>query len=829
MPQPPLKVVVALFAILIAALAWFTYDQTRYTTSDGRTEIIAWGINFFGEDVYALVHRFEEQHPQYKVIISSSVEHDSTSDSQRLLCAIAGGVPPDVVFFNRFATGEWAARDALTDLRPMLEAQDPSDPNHINLDEYYDWSVDEVSYKDPRDAGPPKIYGIPTTGDIRILYYNPKLLKEAGYDRPPRTWEELREYTKRLTIFKSPGDSSKGIARLGFAPNFGNSWLYLYAWQAGGELLSPDRARATMDSPPVARALRFMTDVYDDLGGARQVAAFQEGLAGESTSGGFRSNPFSGGADLDPFLRGAVAMKIDNDYALRTIADWKPDMDFKIAPAPMPADELAKGRAPVTWAGGFSLIIPATSKNKDGAFKLIQYLMSWDATRLLEQGKRERKAAEGRMYLPEGLANRVQLQRLVQESIFDNPRVPQTFKDAYAVLRDLAPHTMHRPVTPVGQLLWNQHVRAYEAAVNHEFAAEAKRRGVDEIELALRAAQQPVQQQLDEALAPPPPNVVGWSGYFALYAAFIALPFALMFISYKRHRRAHGYRAREIGAAMLFLSPWTIGFIVLVGGPILFSVLISFTRYDVLREARYVGWQNYHDVLADPVFYKSIANTLFMLIRIPLMMAVSLAIAIVLNRAIRAIGFYRTAFYMPAILPMVAASLLWVWLLNPTQGAINVFLSRFMSNPPLWLQDPTWSKPSLVLMSLWTAGAGMIIWLAGLQSIPPQLYEAASIDGAGAWRRFVHVTLPMLSPYVLFNAIVGLIGTMQIFGEAYVMTAGGPSDSTLFYAYYLFKQAFQYFRMGYAGALAWILFVIVLLLTMLQLWAGRKWVHYEQA
>jgi multiple sugar transport system permease protein len=201
----------------------------------------------------------------------------------------------------------------------------------------------------------------------------------------------------------------------------------------------------------------------------------------------------------------------------------------------------------------------------------------------------------------------------------------------------------------------------------------------------------------------------------------------------------------------------------------------------------------------------------------------------VLNRAIRAIGFYRTAFYMPAILPMVAASLLWVWLLNPTQGVINSVLSHVMKNPPLWLQDATWSKPSLILMGLWTAGAGMIIWLAGLQSIPPQLYEAASIDGAGPWRRFVNVTLPMLSPYILFNAIVGLIGTMQIFGEAYVMTAGGPSDSTLFYAYYLFKQAFQYFRMGYSGALAWILFVIVLALTMLQLWAGRKWVHYEQA
>ncbi|HWP41496.1 MAG TPA: sugar ABC transporter permease, partial [Tepidisphaeraceae bacterium] len=277
-----------------------------------------------------------------------------------------------------------------------------------------------------------------------------------------------------------------------------------------------------------------------------------------------------------------------------------------------------------------------------------------------------------------------------------------------------------------------------------------------------------------------------------------------------------------------FASPWMIGFAVLVGGPILFSILLSFTRYDVLTPARYVGLDNYRQLLHDSLLYKSLGNTAYMLIRIPLMMAVSLAIALLLNRAVRGIGFYRTAFYMPAIVPMVAASLLWVWLLNPTAGVINRMLGWFIDSPPLWLQDPAWSKPSLILMSLWTAGAGMIIWLAGLQSIPQQLYEAASIDGAGAWRRFVHVTLPMLSPYILFNTIVGVIGTMQIFGEAYIMTAGGPVDSTLFYAYYLFKQAFGYFRMGYASALAWILFLVVLGLTLVQLWLGKKWVHYEQ-
>jgi multiple sugar transport system permease protein len=241
-----------------------------------------------------------------------------------------------------------------------------------------------------------------------------------------------------------------------------------------------------------------------------------------------------------------------------------------------------------------------------------------------------------------------------------------------------------------------------------------------------------------------------------------------------------------------------------------------------------------------------------MLLRIPLGMVISLAIAMLLNRQIRGIGSYRTAFYMPTIVPVVAASLLWQMLLNPSYGLINACLAWLFSTPvfhgiewltnhahhfaqgpfhftlPSWLTDAAWSKPSLILMGLWGAGGGMIIWLAGLQSIPNQLYEAATVDGAGKWRQFVHVTLPMLSPYILFNAIIGVIGTMQIFSEAFIITAGGPADSTLFYAYYLFKQAFQFFRMGYASALAWLLFVIVLILTMLQLWISKRWVHYDR-
>jgi multiple sugar transport system permease protein len=216
-----------------------------------------------------------------------------------------------------------------------------------------------------------------------------------------------------------------------------------------------------------------------------------------------------------------------------------------------------------------------------------------------------------------------------------------------------------------------------------------------------------------------------------------------------------------------------------------------------------------------------------MALGIPLGMGLSLALALLLNYEIRGMPVYRTFFYLPAIMPAVAASILWIWIFNPEQGILNSILSQVGLTGPAWLQNQNWSKPALILMGLWGAGSGMIIWLAGLKGISKHLYEAAEMDGAGKLQKFRNVTLPMLTPYILFNLIMGVIGTFQIFTQAYVMTQGGPLDSTLFYAYALFNNAFRYLRMGYASAMAWVLFAIVLALTIAQVRLSRRWVHYE--
>jgi multiple sugar transport system permease protein len=640
----------------------------------------------------------------------------------------------------------------------------------------------------------------------------------------------LRAAANKLTVRNSAG----GITRLGFAPNYGNSWLYMYAWQAGGNMLSSDGTKVTMDSPPVRRALRFMVDLYDDLGGASKVNAFQSG--------------FQDGA-FDPFLLGQISMKIDSTWGLQQMINWNPRMDFICSPAPIPADRLAAGEKPITWAGGFSLIIPATAQQSQGAFKLLQFLVSRKAYRMIQQANREAMAAEGRLYLPEPNPNRKFFEEIEREWVTDDPNVPPRLKQAYVVIKQMLPTAKVRPPSPIGQVLWNQQVRAMDAAINHKYAGTVKDKEA-EVEKALSTMGRYAQAQLDTFLEPAPPHEVTWPVYLWGYSIVLVGAGLLMFGAYRRNRKLYGYQASEVRAAMLFASPWIIGFVFLTGGPVLFSIVMSFSRYDVLTPARYIGWENYRRVFTDEVFFTSLWNTAFMMLRLPFVMGLGLAIAMLLNRSVRGIGAYRTAFFIPSIVPVVASSLLWVELLNPNYGAVNTALSWVFSlppshwleaicsrvsghsvvfEPPLWLQDARWSKPSLMLMSLWAAGGGMIIWLAGLQSIPKQLYEAAEIDGAGAWGRFWNVTLPMLSPYILFNAVIGVIATMQIFTEAYVMTTGGPADSTLFYVYYLFRNAFQYFRMGYASAMAWILFLIVMAVTIFQMWLSKRWVHYERS
>jgi multiple sugar transport system permease protein len=285
---------------------------------------------------------------------------------------------------------------------------------------------------------------------------------------------------------------------------------------------------------------------------------------------------------------------------------------------------------------------------------------------------------------------------------------------------------------------------------------------------------------------------------------------------------------RENGPGLLFISPWLVGFLVFMGWPFLRSVYLSFTSYDVVTAPRWIGLANYQTLLHDdPVFWQSLWITLrYAVFAVPLAIVAGVALALLLNVEVRGQAIFRTIFYLPSVVPSVATAVVFVWILNPEIGLINGLLRGIGIEGPAWLSDTKWAPWSLVLMSLWGVGGSMVIYLAGLKDIPTHLYEAARIDGAKGRHLLRHVTLPLLTPVIFFNLVMGVINAFQYFTEAYVMTRGGPEGSTTFYALYLFQRSWQYLDMGYASAMAWVLFLVVLGVTALLFRSQRKWVHF---
>jgi ABC-type sugar transport system permease subunit/ABC-type glycerol-3-phosphate transport system substrate-binding protein len=858
--------IVCLLTCIATPLSAAPQDAQRESQMLHKRELIVWGQ---GKDrgLDAALRLFESEHPGWKIITTSG--SSGGMDPQKLMCSIAGQSPPDMLKQDRFSVGEWAARDAFLSLDEFISASrlneelasnaarhikegnytqadqalealaprlatlgpsrqadltrhltnalktnTPPDTLHSQLhsqaaelqtllsgvhpDRFFKACWQEASFGlgDQR-----RVFAIPNSTDDRALYYNEALFERAGLvDRhgraqPPRNWAELKQYAVRLTEYDAAGK----MTRLGFAPNYGNSWLYIYGWLNGGRFMSPDGRACSLDDPRIVEALEYMVEIYDALGGIEQVDSFQSA---------FRSGEF------DPFFTGKVAMKIDGNWMLNNIADYAPNLRFNVVPTPAPA-----GHQPITWSGGFSWAIPVGSRHPQIAFELIRFLNTDRVWRLRNQVAARYAASRGRSFVP-SMAPMPHINADAYNLLLrDNPDLPQRITRNFLLFADLMQVSRYRPVTPVGQLLWDEHARAYEKAVRHTYTpAQALQRG-----------QRTVQAELDLLYAPDTYAPLDWR-YPIVLTMLLALVGAVLM--HRHHGGANAVGWTKTLAGYAFVSPWLIGFLLFTAGPIIVSIVYSFCRYDVLHPAQFVGLENYRRLFFDdPLFWKSLANTVYMMLGVPLGMAVGLGIAMLLNLQVRGMGAYRTLFYLPAIVPVVASAMLWIWVLNPELGLVNAMLRMAgFTDPPNWLQSASWllgSKAAIILMGLWGAGSGMIIWLAGLKAIPQYLYEAASIDGATTWGRFIHVTVPMLSPYIFFNLIMGIIGTMQIFTQAYIMTQGGPDDSTMFYAYYLFNNAFRYFKMGYASALAWILFLFILALTLVQLKLAPRWVHYE--
>lgn len=286
---------------------------------------------------------------------------------------------------------------------------------------------------------------------------------------------------------------------------------------------------------------------------------------------------------------------------------------------------------------------------------------------------------------------------------------------------------------------------------------------------------------------------------------------------------------------LLFAMPWIIGFIIFSLYPILASLFYSLTEFNVLQPAKFVGLANYKELITDSKFYKSLYNTLYISVfGVPLNLLFSLAMAMLLSLEVKGQAIYRTIYYIPSVISVVASSVIWVWVLNPEYGILNTALGYLGLPQPVWLSDPVFTKPSLIMMGMWGSGGTMLIYLAAIKGVPQSYYEAADLDGAGAWKKFTHITLPAISPATLFQLIMGLIFSFQYFTQAYIFISGsnngvqpgGPENSLLFYAIYLYQQGFSFLKMGVASAMAWILFIIIVAVTLVLFKTSLKWVYY---
>jgi multiple sugar transport system permease protein len=719
----------------------------------------------------AMVARFNASHPTIRV---RGMLMPMQQIQQKMLLSVAGGVPPDVVRFYTDLGGELMAREGLERI-DRLAARDG-----VDLRAFYPVSVAQNTYNG-------KLYGLPWVLSPQALLYNKRMFREAGLDpnRPPRTWDELRQYSLRLT----KKDSAGRLTQLGYAEvsNFRE-----YLWESGGDLLSRDARHPAFQSPVGVRTLAYWVETMDTMcGNYDALNAF--------------GAQFSGAAS-DSFGMQKVAMRLDSPFRIPDLKRYFPNLDYGVTSVPTSRDHVIE-------VVGNSLVIPRGSRHREAAWEFIKYASAKEQLLAV-------CAQSGR--LP------ARISAATDPSYTNDPLLGP-------FVREL-PYGRSIPVVPGYMEMQDAIDRQIELAFKHKKTPEQ----------ALNAAAHDCERILsrsNEDMSAFP--AIRWTRVLGFLGMVLALMIGGVTAGVGRATRHSKRDRREALEFYGFLAPWLIGFLLLTFGAVSASLALSFSKWDVLTPGRWVGIRNYTDLFTnDPRFLKALANTaVYSVMAVPMAVVAGLATAMLLNLKLPGIRVFRTLFYLPVVVSGVATALLWKELFNPTTGLLNKFLMLpirpalsnglhwlpLVTDPPGWLSDPVWSKPALVIMSIWGVGGAMLIYLAGLQGIPVQLYEAAELDGARGWRRFRHITLPLLTPVIFYQLVMGIIGSFQVFTQAYVMTAGtgAPEDSLLFYVLYLFNNAFQWLKIGYASAMAWVLFVIVLVITLINFVGAKRWVYYE--
>ncbi|HMI85194.1 MAG TPA: extracellular solute-binding protein [Polyangiaceae bacterium] len=759
-----------LLVLLVFLAAWMGSGRMAKAADGERVRVLYWEKwrGFEKDAMQAVVDDYNRA--QDRIF----VEYVAVSDIRtKTLIATAGGDPPDIAGLADEMIDDFADKNALLPLETFTSG------TAIVAERYLPVYWDMVHYRG-------HLWALPTAPVIGALHWNKDLFREAGLDpeKPPRSIAELDEFSKKLT---RRNKSTGQLEIMGFLHSEPGHWPQIWGYFFGGELWDGSD-RITFDSPANIRAYEWVQSYARDYGPA-ELQTLRSSFGPVSSA-------------QNAFLSGKVAMALQGIWMANFIATYNPKMHWGAAPFP----SAVEGSEPIALANADVLVIPRGARHPREAFSFLAYMAEQKPLEKLCLGQSKNSP----------LAD-------VSPEFFAHHKNPYI-----RMFQDLAksPKTVHFPNMSVWQQYRFEAYNAFERIwLLQATPAQALR---DATERAQRAwdRERERRNRVDET--PPSP----WIGRapVLLIAAIAAIVFAL---ARREHTRTKALTAGKPARAnaslvkgLLFVSPWIGGLVVFVLYPITSSVVLSFCDYSVLSEARFVGLLNYHDLLGDELFWTALKNTAYYAcLALPLGLSTAFFWALILSSNVRGAGIYRTFIFLPSLTPLVASAMVWLWIYNAQYGVLNHLLSfvtfGLVHHVP-WLKEARYAMPSLIFMSLWSVGHTVVIMMAAMQEVPTALYEAADIDGATLWQKVRHITVPMITPVLYFNTILGIIQVVQVFATPFIMTKGGPTRSTYFYSMYLYENAFVFLRMGYACAMAWILFLVILALTGLAMRFARS-------
>ncbi len=775
------------FAALLVVIWSFVHVGLRLagTRSDvGKINltILHWGNAEEEQIVIKLVEAFEKEHPNVKIHRLHASNYDP-----KLKTMLAAGTPPDLFYLTYDNLEEFASEHLLMDLTPYVTENSPTGRHQAKwLDDFYPILLDVFRY-DGHLPGQGALYGLPKDFTPMVTFVNLDLFQKAGVKIPYDgwTWDEYEGDMRKIAALSLP-NSQPADRIYGGVINTYQEVLNNILWTYGGELFGKD-------------GTDFRDIRLEDLKAQAALQMVKRLRLDEKTVFNATGIALEGGQQ---FYDGKIGCILPIGRWM--VPRYRSIKDFRWDVVPLPHGERTVSRiTTVAWT------ISARTQHSQEAVALLKFLCG-----------REGQAMSARL----GLAI-PSLKSVAESDDFLTPGLEP--KNTPLFLKEIT-HA-RRSLTPKE--------KEFNRIFEQEMSSALQIGNISTMDAA-RNIRQRWLRELDSPLRKEQAAPMPWGSLALLGVGLLTLLLILFVRCASRENLGPIDRANQ-RAGWMFIAPWLIGFALFTLGPMAFSLLLSFCKWSSitpLGEARFVGLGNYKHMLyhdREVVGQSLWVTVYYVMLAVPIGQAASLAIALLVNAKVRGIYFFRTAFYIPVLIGGVAMGTLWLKIFNNDYGLLNGLLrpitALFGATPPDWFGTDAkrWAIPGFVLMNLWTVGGGMILYLAALKGIPASYYEAARIDGAGRLRQFSSVTLPLISPFIFFNVVMALIGSFQVFTQAYVMTGPGPDNSTLFYVLNLYYQAFEYHSMGYASALAWVLFAVVLVLTLLVFRASRRWVYYE--